>query len=101
MSYDRKFKKRAIEYLGEGHTYRETAKVFGIAKSALQRWEKEGIDKEKVMRFRRGKIDRERLAEYLKEHPDAYQTEIAKEFSCTQQAISVALKRYGYTRKKR
>ncbi|WP_143023202.1 tnpB [Romboutsia timonensis] len=28
MSYDIKFKQRAVEYQREGHTYKETCKVF-------------------------------------------------------------------------
>ena len=101
MSYDKRYKKRTIEYLREGHTHRETAKVFGISLCTLHRWLTSDIDKKPEIKFRKGKIDGERLSAYLKENPDVYQSEVAKEFSCTQQAICAALKRYGYTRKKR
>ena len=30
MGYDIKFKRRAIEYKNEGHTYKETCKIFKI-----------------------------------------------------------------------
>ena len=45
MSYDIKFKQRAVEYQREGHTYKETCKVFKISETTLTRWinkEKEG-----------------------------------------------------------
>ena len=44
MSYDIKFKQRAVEYQREGHTtYKETCKVFKISETTLTRW----INKEK------------------------------------------------------
>ena len=33
MSYDIKFKQRAVEYQREGHTYKETCKVFKISET--------------------------------------------------------------------
>ena len=45
MSYDIKFKQRAVEYQREGHSYKETCKVFKISETTLTRWinkEKEG-----------------------------------------------------------
>ena len=38
MSYDIKFKQRAVEYQTEGHTYKETCKVFKISETTLTRW---------------------------------------------------------------
>ena len=45
MGYDIKFKRRVIEYKNEGHTYKETCKIFKISEMTLTRWikkEKEG-----------------------------------------------------------
>lgn len=38
MSYDIKFKQRVIEYREEGHTFKETCKVFKISETTLIRW---------------------------------------------------------------
>ncbi len=46
------------------------------------------------------KIDPEKLKAYVKEHPYAYQNEMAKEFKCMPEAIRKALKRLKITRKK-
>ena len=37
MSYDIKFKQRAVEYKKEGHTYNETCKVFKMSETTLIR----------------------------------------------------------------
>ena len=85
MSYDIKFKQRAVEYQREGHTYKETCKVFKISETTLTRW----INKEKE-----GKLGEVK-------HPDAYLVEIAEEFNCSECAIRKALKKLNITRKKR
>lgn len=105
MSYDVKFRKRTIEYMELGHSYRETAKIFGVSLNALTRWVKKyrttgSLDDTPVKRRRR-KIDSERLKAYVNENPDSYQSEMAKHFCCSQQAICRALKRDKITRKKR
>ena len=37
MGYDIKFKRRAIEYKNEGHTYKETCKIFKISESNIKK----------------------------------------------------------------
>ena len=105
MSYDIKFRKRTIEYLESGHSYRETAKVFGISPNTLNTWVKKykstGSLEDTPVKRRTRKIDPEELKAYVSKNPDAYQSEIAKHFGCSQQAIFKALKRYRITRKKR
>ena len=39
MGYDIKFKRRVIEYKNEGHTYKETCKIFKISEMTLTRWD--------------------------------------------------------------
>ena len=105
MSYDEKYRKRTVEYLEEGHSYRVTAETFGISTRTLGNW----VEKYKATgslasspaKSRLRKIAPDKLKLYIQEHPDAYQLEIAGEFGCTQQAIHKALKRLGITRKKR
>lgn len=47
------------------------------------------------------KIDPDKLKEYVEQHPDAYQKEIAREFGCAQSAVQKALKRLKIKRKKK
>ena len=104
MSYDIKFRERTIAYLSEGHTWVETTKTFGITAYTLNRWLKKkaaGDLSDTPVRTRKGKISAEKLELYVAENPDAYQSEIAEYFGCSQQAICKALKRNGITRKKR
>jgi len=104
MSYDIKFRERAIEYWQEGHTQRATAAVFKVNPGTLQKWKsqlaKSGSLTPKKRRKSWRKIDPTRLAEYVSQHPDAYLKEIAQEFNCTDVAILIALRRLKITRKK-
>ena len=105
MSYSKDYKKRTIEYREEGHTLKETHKTFKVWTSTIQRWEKQlketgDLEKKELHRSFR-KIDPEKLKKYVKEHPDAYQSEMAEVFGCSESGIRYALKRYGITRKKR
>ena len=82
MSYDIKFKQRAVEYQREGHTYKETCKVFKISETTLTRWinkEKEGkLGEVKIQARKPKKIYPEKLIKYIEKHPDAYLVEIAE-----------------------
>ena len=105
MSYDIKFKQRVIEYREEGHTFKETCKVFKISETTLIRWinkEKEGKLGEVKIRVRKPKkICPEQLVKYIEQYPDAYLYEIAEEFNCSDVAIFKALKKLNITRKNR
>ncbi|MCL2611479.1 MAG: helix-turn-helix domain containing protein [Defluviitaleaceae bacterium] len=41
MEYDKKFKKRVIEYYEEGNIKRKTAETFGVSRVALDEWLKQ------------------------------------------------------------
>ena len=105
MSYSRDYRERTIAYRQEGHTLEETHKTFKVAMSTIQRWETQlketgNLEKKELHRSFR-KIDPEKLKNYVAEHPDAYQSEMAKEFGCSESGIRDALKRHKITRKKR
>jgi transposase len=104
MSYDIKLRRRAIEYWNDGHTKRETADVFKISTSTLQKWKYQlnetGTLEPKIRREVWKKIDPAKLKEYLKQNSDAYLKEIAEEFGCSDVAILKALRRLKITRKK-
>ena len=105
MSYSEDYRKRTIEYRQEGHTLEETKDIFKVCISTIRKWEKQlkekGNLKAKTVERAFKKIDPEKLKEYVEEHPDAYQNEIAKEFKCSPEAIRKAFKRLKITRKKR
>ena len=58
------------------------------------------LDKKALHRSFR-KIDPEKLKAYVAEHPDAYQSEMAEAFGCSESGIRDALRRHKITRKKR
>ena len=94
-----------VRYRMKGHTLIETAKVFGVGKTSVSRWEKQYIETSDLSNkpLNRGfkKIDPEKLKAYVTKNPDAIQKEMAQEFNCAVSAICKALKREGITRKKR
>ena len=104
MSYSKDYRKRTIEYRQEGHTLEETHQTFKVSISTIQRWEQQlketgDLGKKELHRSFR-KIDPEKLKVYVAEHPDAYQSEMAEEFGCSESGIRDALERCGITRKK-
>ena len=105
MSYSEDYRKRTIEYRQAGHTLEETHETFKVSRSTIERWEKqwkeEGSLENKPLHRSFRKIDPEKLKSYVDEHPDAYQSEMAQEFGCSQSGISYVLQRYKITRKKR
>ena len=105
MSKSKDLRETAVAYQKEGHTYEETAKVFGVVKSTVHRWVKQyeetGDLSNKPLNRSFKKIDPEKLKAYVAEHPDDTQEEISVVFGCCPQAVSKALKRNGITRKKR
>ncbi|MDR3051257.1 MAG: transposase [Oscillospiraceae bacterium] len=104
MSYDIKYRQRAIDYWNAGHSKKETSAVFKVGSTTLQAWKSQlketGTLAPKVRRQTWRKVDPKKLKEYLKEHPDAYLREIAEVFLCTEVAIFKALKRLRISRKK-
>jgi len=104
MAYSIDYKKRAIEYKDEGHTFAELREVFKIPSATYYDWKEKlekGILGMKVKRTRNRKIDAEKLKQAIKETPDAYLEELAKPFDCTPQAVFYALIKMNYTYKKR
>jgi len=104
MAYDIKYRRRAIDHLAEGNTVRATSVIFQVSTSTLERWKSQlketgGLAPKKRREAWR-KIDPAKLKDYIKQHPDAYLKEIAKEFGCSDVAILKAFRRLKITRKK-
>ena len=105
MSYSREYRERTIEYRQAGHTQEETHQVFKASISTIREWEKRlketgDLEKNELHRSFR-KIDPEKLKAYVEEHPDAYQSEMAEAFGCSESGIRDALRHHKITRKKR
>ena len=105
MSYEKKYRERIIEYVNQGDTERETAKVFGLSRSTIQEWKRRLTEKgdlsDKVRKRPAKKLPKEKLEAYVALHPDAYLSEIAEQFGGTGEAVRQALKRHKITLKKR
>ena len=104
MAYSADFRKAAVEYKDNGHTFLELKEVFGITNKTYADWKKlheetGSYEKRKVTRKPR-KIDLERLKKALEEKPDAYLYELAEPFGCSKQAVFRALKKLKITYKK-
>lgn len=100
--YSVDYKKRAVEYKQEGHSFKELMEVFKIPNQTYYRWLGEYLNgfpaKERVERS--GKIDKEQLLRALAENPDAYLRELAEPFGVTPQAVFYFLKENKITYKK-
>jgi transposase len=104
MAYSEDFRKRALEYMDEGHTYDELYEAFKIYPSRISQWRKlqkeTGGLKPQYRETRSSKIDMKKLEQALERKPDAHLSELAAIFDCTGQAIFYALKRMKVTVKK-
>jgi len=105
MAYSEDYRKRAIEYLNEGHSEKELYEAFKVNPSTVYRWrkllEKTGSLSPEYKTTRKRKIDKQELARAVERKPDITLPELAKMFNCTKQSIDVALKKIKITRKKR
>lgn len=105
MAYDKKFKKRTVEYHIEGNSIRKTAETFNISPNTLNTWLKQyrehGEFLAKPKPANNTKLTEEALIAYFEENGDSYQDETAKHFGVSQSGVSRALKRLKISRKKR
>jgi transposase len=105
MAYSIDFRKRAIAFMNEGHTYKELYEAFKIYPSTIEDWRKlleesGSLEPQYDKRDSSRKIDLSKLEQAIKEKPDAYLDELAQQFGCTKQAIFYAQKRLEISYKK-
>jgi transposase len=101
--YSIDYKKRAVEYKHEGHTFKELEEAFRICNQTYYRWAVEymyGFEKPEP-KERTCKIDMEQLKQAIEEKPDAYLRELAEPYGVTEQAVFYALRRLDITLKKK
>ena len=84
MAYSTDFKQRALDYIKEGHSHVEVAKVFDVGVRTLFTWEKklreQGHLERKKRVVKKRKIPLEELKAFVEAHPDAFLREIAAHF---------------------
>ena len=104
MAYGIDYKKRALAYKDEGHTFKELYAAFKIPSATYYDWKKkleQGVLGVKIKRSRKRKIDPEKLKQVIEEKPDAYLREIAEKFDCSINAVHKRLAQMEITYKKR
>jgi transposase len=100
------YRKRAVEYMEEGHTEKETSEVFKVGTTSLKRWKNEITNKRMsgskytTAKRKARKLPEKEVREYIKAHPDELIREQARHFMCSESGMSKALQRYKITKKK-
>jgi transposase len=105
MGYTKDFKMAVIKFDAEGNTLEKTARTFSIGTGTVSRWKrqfraKESLERKVQERRHMRKVTPEKIDELLRIKYDMNQKEMAEALGCTSQSVSVALKKFGYTRKK-
>lgn len=104
MTYSLDLRKKALKYLDKVGDRKKVAETFGITLRTLANWirkKRENCLAPKPRRCSPSLIDSQKLQSFVREHPDAYLREIAKEFGTTLQAVFYACKRLKISLKKR
>ena len=100
MAYSTDFKQRALDYIKEGHSHVEAAKVFDVGVRTLFTWEEQGHLERKKRVAKSRKIPLEELKAFVEAHQDAFLREIATHFDCAVPSVWAALKQIKVTLKK-
>jgi transposase len=102
MTYSANYRKVAIEYKRNGHTFKDLREVFRITPHTYYQWveilEETGMTKPKIARTRRGKINPAELKKAVEEKPDLYLRELSEKFNCSMAAVHKRLVQLGFTR---
>ena len=104
MTYSLDLRKKALQYIENGGTWKEASQIFDVTTRTLANWLCKKKQQDLAPKSRRpspSKIDSDKLRRYVEEYPDAYLREIAKVFNTTTQAVFYACKRLKITLKKR
>lgn len=99
MTYPMILRKKVLESLKQGMSIRKAAKLYDISPMTITNWKKD-ISIKPPNRSPR-KIADEALKQDIIDYPDAYYYERAARLGCIKSCIERAMKRLGYTRKKK
>lgn len=100
MAYSLDFRKRVFSVKeGQGLTFKDTSKLFGVDIRTLFRWQQR-LEPKKTRDKPATKVDMQALQADLEENPDRFQYERAQDYGVSQPTIFYALKRLKVSRKK-
>jgi len=106
MGYAREYKVSVIKYHFKGNSIAKTADTFSIGIDTVVRWKREftqngELQERKVQdREHLRKITPDGIEEFLTKFPDGNQQEMAEYFGCKVPSVTIALKKFGYSKKK-
>jgi len=106
MGYAKEYKISVIKYHFKGNSLAKTADTFSIGLDTVVRWKRELVKRGELQerkvqeREHLRKITAERIDEFLERFPDGNQKEMAEYFGCKTPSVTIALKKFGYTKKK-
>lgn len=105
MAYSLDMRQRALDLLEEGKSKTEISKMLGASRTSILRWSKRASTGELAAIYPKARggfrVDDEKLKAYVKENPDAYQSEIAEAIGAKENTVCKALHRLKISRKKR
>ncbi|MDO5768985.1 MAG: IS630 transposase-related protein [Psychrobacter sp.] len=99
MTYRIILRKKVLKAIEQGLSIRKAAKLYDISPTTIANWKKD-ISIKPSNRSPR-KIADEALKQDILDYPDAYYYERAARLGCSKSGIERAMKRLGYTRKKK
>ena len=105
MAYDEKFRIAVAQFHLNGNTVAKTAETFNVGYGIVSTWanklKRTGRIETKIRNRESTRVvTEEKIELFLAEFPDGNQKEMAESFGCTNQSVCIALKKFGYTRKK-
>lgn len=104
MNYSTDLRKRVLQFVQNGGSKAQAARLFKVCRSTVYEWLAQGADHQARRPGRRvgehRRWDMNALREGVAQRPDRLLTEWAEDFGVTKNTISVALKQMGITRKK-
>src|ERR1700756_3684211 len=93
MAYGIDYRRRVIDFVKEGGSKLEAARLFKVHPETVYEWLKRGEDlSPRPAKTRRRKIDKEALRRHVREYPDAFLRERAAVFKVTPEAIFYLMK---------
>jgi transposase len=99
MTYPIILRKKVLKSVEQGMSIRTAAKLYDLSPTTIANWKKD-ITIKPANRSPR-KISDKALKQDITDYPDAYYYERAARLGCSKSGIEVAMKRLGYTRKKK
>jgi transposase len=99
MSYSLDLRERVVNYVRNGGSPTEAARLFLVGRATLYRWLGAPDLLPKPAKERKRKLDKGALAAHVRDFPDALLRDRAAHFGVAINAIWVALKKLGITKK--